>query len=166
MGFLLVIVLCCICAGLSSSIASTKGWGAFNWLVSGFLFGPLGLIAAAGLPDRKLQHYLLELSKQNGISPESLELDPVESIPQVGPGNVEEHDFKTDPLTSEEELWDLVLRQLPFSKRDRADRRASKLTKNSSTMIIRSSEGQYLIEARRIHTTRDGVVFWKLIDRS
>lgn len=37
------------CACLSAYVASTKGHSAFWWFLWGLVFGPLGLIAAAGL---------------------------------------------------------------------------------------------------------------------
>lgn len=51
---------------LASSIASTKGWSGVNWFLAGFLFGPIGLIAAAGLPDRRLRAYLRHLASEQG----------------------------------------------------------------------------------------------------
>lgn len=161
MGFFLVLVLSCISAGLSSSIASAKGWGSSNWLLAGLFFGPLGLIAAAGLPDRKLRHYLFELSKQQGVSRELLEPGPI--APASG-GLADQFDFQTDPLTTDDEVWSLITKSLPDSIRERASRNSSSLKKNSSRMLVRSTDGQHLAEARRIHSSM-GIVYWKLIDR-
>ena len=63
----LFLILLWIASGvLASSIASTKGWSGFSWFVAGFLFGPLGLIAAAGMPDRRLRIYLRHLASEQG----------------------------------------------------------------------------------------------------
>jgi hypothetical protein len=166
MGFFLVLVVACISAGLSSSIASAKGWSSVSWLVVGFLFGPLGLIAAAGLPDRKLRHCLFELSKQNGVSSESLETGRVDPVAQVTSHLTEEHDFQTDLLTTEEEAWGLILGNLPDSLKNQASRESSDLKMRSSKMLIRSDEGLYLAEAKRLCVRRDGIAYWKLVDRS
>ncbi len=74
--------------------------------------------------------------------------------------------FKTDPLTTDEQLWKLILDCLPDPLRDKADRGNSEVKRRSSKMIIRSSDGQYLIEAQRMNATSDGVVYWKLVNRS
>ena len=39
-----------ICGGLSGRLADLKGYDKTNWMLAGFFFGILGLIAAAGLP--------------------------------------------------------------------------------------------------------------------
>ena len=70
MVFLLLIVISLITASLASSIAEDKGHQAFNWCLAGFFFGPLGLIAAAGLSDKKLRKYIRQIGeKQDAISP-------------------------------------------------------------------------------------------------
>ena len=43
-----------ICAGLASYVAEKKGYSSGAWLAYGFLFGILGLIAAAGLTSQEL----------------------------------------------------------------------------------------------------------------
>jgi len=42
-----------VCSALSAHVASVKGHGFGSWVIIGFLFGVLGLIAAAGLPKRQ-----------------------------------------------------------------------------------------------------------------
>ena len=71
---------------LASSIASTKGWSGVNWFLAGFLFGPIGLIAAAGLPDRRLRTYLRHLASEQGWTEQS------DSLPQITPGGGEDAD--------------------------------------------------------------------------
>ena len=39
-------------------IADEKGYDRIQWLLPGFLFGPLGMFAAVGLPDKKLRRYI------------------------------------------------------------------------------------------------------------
>ena len=41
------------CGGLSAYVADSKGHNSGPWLILGLLFGVLGLIAAAGLPNRQ-----------------------------------------------------------------------------------------------------------------
>jgi len=50
--FLTVWIPSGVCAG---NVAQDKGHGFGNWALAGFLFGPVGLLGAVGLPDRKLR---------------------------------------------------------------------------------------------------------------
>ena len=59
-------------------VAEQKGYSRSAWAFGGFLFGFIALIAAAGLPDRKLRKYLRLIGeKQNAIDPQD-ELDDFE----------------------------------------------------------------------------------------
>lgn len=151
-----VLALACISAGLSCSIAYEKGWGSSNWLLAGLLFGPLGLIAAAGLPDRKLRHYLLELSKQQGVSPQLLEPQ------QLPPANADKYSFAIDGCTTDDELWDLFLSCLPDSFVDLADKNASKLDRLSTKMLVSSADGRCLADATCVHRTSQGTSYWRI----
>ena len=71
MAFFFILVIGVIAGFLASNIASDKGHDGSSWFFAGFLFGPLGLIAAAGLSDRKLRKYIRQIEdKQDAISPE------------------------------------------------------------------------------------------------
>ena len=45
------------------SLANNKGYSAWRWFAGGVLFNILGLIVAAGLPDRLLRNHLREVLK-------------------------------------------------------------------------------------------------------
>ena len=51
-SLVVVLVAHLISAGLSKTVAAQKARNSNRWAVAGFLFGPLGLIAAVGMPDR------------------------------------------------------------------------------------------------------------------
>ena len=56
---------------LTAVVASDKGHDGNIWFFAGFITGPLGLIAAAGLSDRKLRKYTRQIGeKQDAIQPE------------------------------------------------------------------------------------------------
>ena len=56
---------------LTAVVASDKGHDGNIWFFAGFITGPLGLIAAAGLSDRKLRKYIRQIGeKQDAIQPE------------------------------------------------------------------------------------------------
>ena len=64
-----VLVAHLISAGLSKTVAAQKARNSNRWAVAGFLFGPLGLIAAVGMPDRHQIVYLRYLAEQQGYQP-------------------------------------------------------------------------------------------------
>ena len=64
-----VLVVHLISAGLSKTVAAQKARNSKRWAVAGFLFGPLGLIAAVGMPDRHQIVYLRYVAEQQGYQP-------------------------------------------------------------------------------------------------
>jgi hypothetical protein len=53
MGFLFALLFIWLpCAFYSSHVAADKGHGKTGWFWGGLLFGPIALIAAAGLGDK------------------------------------------------------------------------------------------------------------------
>ena len=163
MGLLLVLALAFICAGLSGTIAFAKGWVSASWFMAGFFFGPLGLIAAAGLPDRRLRHYLYELSKQQGVASESLE--PLQATDTDSSSAYKfAFDFKVDEQTTDDELWDLILVALAEDIKIKASRDKSDLNTSTTRLIIRAADGSYLMEARRIKRSH-GTSYWNLMNK-
>ena len=70
MAFFAFIVLGFISGFLASTVAADKGHDGSKWYFAGFLFGPLGVIAASGLSDRKLRRYIRQIGeKQDAIKP-------------------------------------------------------------------------------------------------
>jgi len=65
------IVFALIFASLSSTIAEDKGHGEFAWGLVGFLFGPIGLLAAVGLSDRVQRKYLRQIAEKFNEKKES-----------------------------------------------------------------------------------------------
>jgi hypothetical protein len=49
---MIVVLFWLTCAGFAAQIANAKNHDAISWFFAGLLFGPLGLLAACGLPDR------------------------------------------------------------------------------------------------------------------
>jgi len=56
-------------AFLAKTLASQKARHSRRWFFAGLLLGPLGLIAAAGLPDRHQIVYLRHLAEAQGYEP-------------------------------------------------------------------------------------------------
>jgi hypothetical protein len=77
-AFLTIWIPCGVCAG---NVAQDKGHGFGSWALAGFLFGPIGLIGAAGLPDRRLRRIAGLIAKDRGITRDAVNscyLDPRE----------------------------------------------------------------------------------------
>ena len=71
MEALVLVALSVVSALLSSSVAGTKGWSSIRWFLAGFFFGPFGLIAAVGLPDRRVRTFLRHLATEKGWTEEN-----------------------------------------------------------------------------------------------
>ena len=69
MEIFFVLVIVWLSAGFySGEVAHQKGYSGAAWAIGGFFFGFIALIAAAGLPDRKLRKYIRLIGeKQNAI---------------------------------------------------------------------------------------------------
>ena len=72
--FVLAVVIWLISGVFCGEVAEQKGYSRANWVFAGFLFGFIALIAVAGLPDRKLRKYLLQIGvKQDAIKRATLD---------------------------------------------------------------------------------------------
>ena len=71
--FGLVLMLWIPCGIYAGVIASSKDHNWFPWIVGGVLFGPVALIATAGLPDRQLTRYIRLISGENHESSEEID---------------------------------------------------------------------------------------------
>ena len=68
MGFLIALLFIWLpCAFYASHVATDKGHNGAAWFFGGFLFGPIALIAAAGLSDQKLRRYIRLTAENQGI---------------------------------------------------------------------------------------------------
>ena len=55
------------CAFYASGAAGDKGHNNIEWFVGGLFFGPIALIAAAGLGDQKQRRYIRLLAESQGV---------------------------------------------------------------------------------------------------
>lgn len=63
---LVVIVAIVGSAWLGFTVAEAKGLQSVSWALACILFGPIGLIALAGMPDRRLRAYMKYLAEEKG----------------------------------------------------------------------------------------------------
>ena len=68
-SLVVVLVVHLISAGLTKTVAAQKARNSNRWAVVGLLLGPLGLIAAVGMPDRLQIVYFRYLAEQQGYQP-------------------------------------------------------------------------------------------------
>ncbi len=66
---LLIVVSHVVCACFARTIAAQKARSSIKWFWAGLIFGWLGLIAAAGMPDRHQIVYLRYLAESQGYQP-------------------------------------------------------------------------------------------------
>ena len=100
----LVLVIVWLSAGFyCGQVAHQKGYSGTAWAIGGLFFGFIALIAAAGLPDRKLRQYIRLIGeKQNAI-------EVVKETVEVVDGN-KKISFAMPKDASKEEIYkELVL---------------------------------------------------------
>ena len=68
----LVFILWIPCGIYAGVIAASKNHNWLPWIVGGLVFGPVALIATAGLPDRKLTKFVRLLSVDKNESSEEI----------------------------------------------------------------------------------------------
>ena len=69
---MLILLFLIPCGFFSSTIAANKDYDRVNWFIAGLFFGPLGLIAIVGMPDKKLRRYIRLLAKSQGLDMEEI----------------------------------------------------------------------------------------------
>ena len=54
------------CCAYAAALASAKEMNVALWALGGFLFGPIALIAAAGMPDRRQRMFIRFMAEAQG----------------------------------------------------------------------------------------------------
>ena len=68
MGFFVALVLIWLACGLFAfTTAEDKGHCGVSWFFNGLVFGPIAVIACAGLGDRKLRRYIRLIGEKQGV---------------------------------------------------------------------------------------------------
>jgi hypothetical protein len=67
-GVLGLILFLILCGFVSGTVAGDKGHSGFAWGLVGIVVGPIGVIGAAGLSDRKLHRYLRFMAEEKGMT--------------------------------------------------------------------------------------------------
>ena len=94
MGIFFVLIIVWLSAGFyCGEVAYQKGYSGAAWAIGGFLFGFIALIAADGLPDRKLRKYIRLIVEKNYLAQDSRDLK-------------EKIELALDPSTTKREIED------------------------------------------------------------
>ena len=62
---ILIIFVWLPCAFFTLTVAANKDCYVFPWFLGGLFFGPLALIAIAGMPDKKARKYLRQIAENS-----------------------------------------------------------------------------------------------------
>ena len=78
-ALLVIAVLFAVSGMFSMVVAESKGHSQAPWFFAGFFFGPIGLIAASGLGDKRMSRTLRRIAEsQNVRDLPALEFEPKE----------------------------------------------------------------------------------------
>ena len=56
-----------VCGMFSLNVADSKGHSQVAWFFAGLFFGPIGLIAACGLSDKRMSRTIRRLAEEQGV---------------------------------------------------------------------------------------------------
>ena len=62
LNLLLLIAICIASSVVATKVAEAKGLDSANWSLAALFFGPIALIGLAGMPDRRLRHYMRSIA--------------------------------------------------------------------------------------------------------
>ena len=134
--YLIVLLISAVISGyLTRAVAKDKGHNGADWFLGGFFLGPLGLIAAAGLSDRKLRRYIRQIGeKQDAIQKELVGL------------------FMLGENADDDLIWQKILSVLSSDIADKVDRSKSYLNEplfGGTEFVVNDSKGNCLAIAFR-----------------
>jgi len=164
MGFIiLVIIFAFVFGSLAGHVAGSKGCDSGSWSVIGFLFGPIGLIAACGLPDRRLHGYLKSIALAVGVQEDSLPDagSIARAVGSTAPPHVHVRDDEVFQFAGSppESIWESLLMQLPAEIRVAADPGSSEYRRTK--IKVRDSQRIILATFVLSRAVQQGS-FWRL----
>ena len=137
------------CGFFASEVASGKGYSGTNWFIAGLLFGPLGLIAAAGLSDRRLRKYIRQIGEKQDAIKEELEPKNTEDLRSDG-YSIGTFELGEDAV--EDVIWEKILSMLSSDIANKAKRSNSYLNEpliGGIKFVVNNSNGERLAFATR-----------------
>ena len=119
--YLIVLLISAVISGyLTRAVAKDKGHDGTDWFWGGFLLGPLGLLAAVGLSDRKLRNYIRQIGESQGAIKEE--------IKSLSSSTDETNSLKITKTSNEDEIWETLMCLLSEKNLALADKSKSKFS--------------------------------------
>ena len=138
---ILLIVILLIASGYYCSVvAGEKGYNRTNWFLGGLLFGFLALLAAVGLPNKKLDRYIRRIGLKQGAFTE----DEYSEISNTGKND---NNILVPIKYETEEIWSFLISKTN-NKLDKADRSNSQVNKNK--IVFKSVDDKIIATAKKI----------------
>ena len=122
--FLALLISAVICGYLTRAVAKDKAHNGTDWFWGGFFLGPLGLIAAAGLSDRKLRNYIRQIGESQGAIKEEIKSLSRSTDNQKG--------LKITKNANEDEIWETLMFLLSEKNCALADKSKSKFSPSNT----------------------------------
>ena len=123
-------------------VAHQKGYSGTSWAIGGFFFGFIALIAAAGLPDKKLNRYIRRIGEKQGAFSEN-----EFKFNEIAKTGENENNFLVPIKYDSEEIWSFLLSNTN-NKLDEADRVNSQINKNK--IVFKSVDNKIIARAIKI----------------
>ena len=114
-----------------------------NWFLAGLFFGPMGLLAAAGLSDMRLRTYLYQIGTAQGAIQDKKTTSTRKELPKL-----ESRYVSIQKDASESETWKAILEVIGDDISRFADRSNSIVLEDNAK--IKDSRGDLLAEAKVI----------------
>ena len=148
--YLLVLVISAVISGyLTRAVAKDKGHNGTDWFLGGFFLGPLGLIAAAGLSDRKLRRYIRQIGEKQEAIKEELEPKTSKDLRADG---YSIGTFELGEDAEDDVIWEKILSMLSSDIANKANRSNSYLNQplfGGTEFVVNDSKGERLAFASR-----------------
>ena len=78
--FLLLLFVWVPCGFFAAAIAGDKHHNSASWFFAGLLWGPIGLLAATGLSDRRQRRILRLMAELQGVTADQIIINPSNPI--------------------------------------------------------------------------------------
>ena len=105
MFFFVFLIFAIASAFFCSNVAKAKGYSSSSWFFAGFFFGFFALIAVAGLPDKKLRKYLLQI----GVKQEAIKRATLDDEEETAFSGNQKIRFIAEENDKEEEIYKKLL---------------------------------------------------------
>ena len=127
-----------------------KGHDGSSWFFAGLFFGPLWLIAAAGLSERKLRKYIRQIGEKQEASDTGVEY--------LNFGAVSSAKFELNKDAPEDQIWEKIMEDIGPNSSKRADRIKSNLINQpfgGKLFTVVSLNGKLLAKAKTVDSCSD-----------